>query len=164
MIMGKTRTVKEVNLVVAILFLLLLALHLYIASKTPEWNKRYEVLWPNFDMSVVRPVLGFCTGYTLLSCLFYLLKARIDMVYSGGRHLLRWIMAVITVLLAAVVLLFAGWLLGINPISISANIYLFLVKLCNANWLWALLGVYWFVSLNTNRVLELPDDEEDEEA
>ncbi len=49
---------------------------------------------------------------------------------------------------------------GILPFN--QTVYNRLYALCNANWLWALLGVYWFVSLNANRVAELPEEEDEE--
>lgn len=161
--MGKTKMVKVLNVMVAILFLLLLAVHLYMGSRWEEWQNHFELFWQYVDVYAVRPPLGFCTGYTLLFGLFYLLRGQIDVANKGRRRVLRWVMGTVTVLLALGVLYMVGFTLlsqaqfGILPFN--QTVYNWLYYLCNANWLWALLGVYWFVSLNSNRVTELPEEE-----
>ena len=96
--MGKTKTVKLVNIVAAVLFLLLLVVHLAIG----KWGGYGSMLTVG-DVFVIQPALGFCTGYAFMFGLFYLLQARIDLVESGGRHWLRGIMLLITVLMLFVV-------------------------------------------------------------
>ncbi len=164
--MGKAKIASKINVAAAVLFLLLLAAHLYFASQFEEWFKKYETFWPSFDAYVVRPPLGFCTGYTIMFGLFYLLRARIDIANMGRRRALRWIMSLATVLLVLIDLFLAGMtmtslsLYGIFPFNI--NVMKLFLRLCNANWLWTALGVCWFVSLNANRVAELPEEDEEE--
>jgi hypothetical protein len=155
-----------VNLLAAVLFLLLLAVHLYMGSKWQEWQNHFELFWQYVDVYAVRPPLGFCTGYALMFGLFYLLRGQIDINNKGRRRVLRWIMSLVTGLLFLGVLYMVGITLssqaqfGILPFN--QTVYNRLYALCNANWLWALLGVYWFVSLNANRVAELPEEEDEE--
>ena len=156
--MGKTKTVKLVNIVAAVLFLLLLVVHLAIG----KWGGYGSMLTVG-DVFVIQPALGFCTGYAFMFGLFYLLQARIDLVESGGRHWLRGIMLLITVLMLFVVLLMIvgvlSYICQIHIFSFSPGVYSFLLELCQTGWVWALLGVYWFVRLNANRVAELPEEE-----
>lgn len=162
--MNKSRKLKAFNCVVAALFLLLLAGHLYIASRVPEWNRHYQTFWPTVDVLIIRPVLGLCAGYSLTFGLFCLLRARIDMVAAGGRHFLRWVMGAITAALLGVVFVMLAMMLcsvvGIEFFNLGARTYMFLGDICQLGWLWPLLGVYWFIDFNTNRVAELPEDDE----
>ena len=158
--MEKTKTAKVVNIAAAVLFLLLLAVHLAIG----KWGGYGSMLTVG-DVFVIQPALGFCTGYAFMFGLFYLLQARIDLVESGGRHWLRGIMLLITVLMLFVVLLMIvgvlGYLLQVHIVSVTPKMYLFLLEFCQTRWVWALLGVYWFVRLNTNRVAELPEEDDE---
>lgn len=157
--MGKTKIARVVNVPAAVLFLLLLAVHLAIG----KWGG-YGSLLTVGDVFVIQPALGFCTGYAFMFGLFYLLQARIDLVESEGWHWLRGIMLLITVLMLFVVLLMIvgvlGYLLQVHIVSVTPKMYLFLLEFCQTRWVWALLGVYWFVRLNTNRVAELPEEDE----
>ena len=158
--MGKAKVAPKVNVAVAVLFLLLLAVHLAVG----KWGG-YGSLWAVGDVFVIQPPLGFCTGYAFIFGLLYLLQARIDLVESAERHWLRRIMLLITVLMAFVFLLMVlevlSYLLQIHIISVTPKMYLFLLEFCQTRWVWALLGVYWFVRLNINWVAELPEDEEE---
>lgn len=157
--MGKTKKARMVNMAAAVLFMLLLAVHLAIG----KWGG-YGSLLTVGDVFVIQPALGFCTGYAFMFGLFYLLQARIDLVESEGCHWLRGIMLLITVLMLFVVLLMIvgvlGYLLQVHIVSVTPKMYLFLLEFCQTRWVWALLGVYWFVRLNTNRVAELPEEDE----
>ncbi len=157
--MGKTKKARMVNMAAAVLFMLLLAVHLAIG----KWGG-YGSLLTVGDVFVIQPALGFCTGYAFMFGLFYLLQARIDLVESEGWHWLRGIMLLITVLMLFVVLLMIvgilGYLLQVHIVSVTPKMYLFLLDFCQTRWVWALLGVYWFVRLNTNRVAELPEEDE----
>ena len=159
--MEKTKAVWKLNLAAAVLFLLLLAVHLAIG----KWGGYGSMLTVG-DVFFIQPVLGFCTGYALLFGLFYLLRARIDMVETGRFHLLRIIRLLITVLMVSAVLFMGlelfGYLIEVRFVSLTPKLYLFLLEFCQTRWIWALLGVYWFVRLNINRVAELPEDDEDE--
>lgn len=54
-----------------------------------------------------------------------------------------------------------GYLLQVHIVSVTPKMYLFLLEFCQTRWVWALLGVYWFVRLNTNRVAELPEEDDE---
>ncbi len=158
------KPVKILNLVVAVIFVLLFAVHCYMLAHIPEWNKQYEGFWPTFDTMLVRPLLDFTTGYALFSALFSLLKAKLEIEGLGRRNLLRIVMSVITLFFVAVLIFGLLILLGVD-VGLTPAILGFAVDICQAEWLWLILGIYWFLSLNALRYAELrpleDDDEED---
>lgn len=156
------RPVKVLNLVVAVVFVLLFAVHCYMLAHAQEWYHKYEVLGPNIDLFVVRPLLGFTTGYALFSALFSLLHAKLEIEGLGRRNLLRVVMSAITLFFVAMLLLTAAAVFGGVSLG-SAGFFKFVTGVCQAEWLWLILGIYWFLSLNALRYKELRPLEDDEE-
>lgn len=158
------KSVRVLNVVVSVVFVLLLAAHWYMLEHMQEWYKHYETFWPEVDSLLVRPLLGFTTGYALFSALFSLLHAKLEIEGLKRRNILRVVMSVITlVFVAALVCVF----LGIMGFEFPPFLGKFVVGICREEWLWLILGVYWFLSLNALRYDELrpldDDDDFDEE-
>lgn len=141
------------NALAAVMFVLLLIVHLLMRKNMLDWAENFPAFLVNLSICVVRPLLAFFTGYTLFASLFSLLKARLEVAGLRRWNTLRIIMLAVTLLFAAAIVFV---LISINFATelINYRLYMVCYRICFAQWLWLLLGVYWFLSLNALRVTE----------
>lgn len=155
------KSVRLFNVVVSVVFVLLLAVHWYMLQHMQDWADRLYMFWPMFDIYLIRPLLGFATGYVLFSSLFALLKAKLEIEGLKRWNILRIVMSVITLLFVVALVSVGLVVLGYSELPAFWNLA---YGICQAEWLWLILGIYWFLSLNALRYKELrPLDDEDDD-
>ena len=156
------KSVRLLNVMVSVVFVLLLAAHCYMLEHMQDWHNSLENFWPTIDALLVRPLLGFATGYVLLSSLFSLLHAKLEIEGLKRWNMLRIVMSAISLLALAAVILVLAVTSGLLKLGMP-SFWQFIYGVCQAEWLWLILGIYWFLSLNALRYKELrPLDDDDD--